>query len=114
MVFGVVLSEGEVMPSHIFDTGLRVNTDIYLEAMESTVLPWIKTVAGVRPWVMQQDSVPAMSPNRTIDWLKDHCYDLVSKDCWPPGSPDLNLLDCFGGATWRFILTNVPTLPRPP
>jgi hypothetical protein len=31
MVCRVVSSEGDVMPSHIFETGLRVNTDIYLE-----------------------------------------------------------------------------------
>jgi hypothetical protein len=63
MVFGVVSSEGDVMPPHIFETGLRVNTDIYLEVMEKTVLPWIKTVAGDRPWVWQQDSAPCHVSN---------------------------------------------------
>jgi hypothetical protein len=77
---------------HIFETGLWVNTDIYLEVMESTALPWIKTVAGDRPWVWQQNPVPCHVSNRSIKWLKDHCYDLVSKDCWPPSSPDLNPL----------------------
>jgi hypothetical protein len=86
MVFGVVSSEGDVMSPHIFETGLRVNTDIYLEVMESTVLPWIKTVAGDRPCVWQQDSAPCHVSNKSIEWLKDHCYDLVSKDCWPPSS----------------------------
>jgi hypothetical protein len=63
--------------------------------MESTVLPWIKTVAGDHPWVWLQDPAPCHVSNRSIKWLKDHCYDLVSKDCWPPSSPDLNLLDYF-------------------
>ena len=103
MVFGVVSSEGDVMPPHIFETGLRVNMDVYLEVMESTVLPWIKTVAGDRPWVWQQDSAPCHVSNRSIEWLKDHCYDLVLKDCWPPSSPDLNPLDYF---VWGYVETH--------
>jgi hypothetical protein len=63
--------------------------------MESIVLPWIKTVSGDRPWVWPQDPVPCHVSNRSIKWLKDHCYDLVSRDFWPPSSPDLNLLDYF-------------------
>jgi hypothetical protein len=70
--------------------------------MESTVLPWIKTVAGDRPWVWQQDPAPSHVFNRSIKWLKDHFYDLVSKDCWPPSSPDLNPLDYF---VWGYLGT---------
>ena len=83
------------MPPHIFETGLWVNTDIYLEVMESTVLPWIKTVAGDRPWVWPQDTAPCHVSKRSIKWLKDHCYGLVLKDSWPPSSPVLNPLDYF-------------------
>jgi hypothetical protein len=52
-----------------------------------------------RQW--QQDSVPCHVSNRSIKWLKDHCYSLVSKDCWPPSSPDLNLLDYFVLGYWE-------------
>jgi hypothetical protein len=83
------------MPPHIFETGLWVNTDIYLEVMESTVLPWIKTVAGDRPCMWLQDPAPCYVFNRSIKWLRDHCFNLVLKDCWPPSSPDLNPLDYF-------------------
>ncbi len=82
--------------------------------MESTVLPWIKTVAGDRPWVWQQDSAPCHVSNRSIEWLKDHCYDdLVSKDCLPPSSPVLNPWTILWGATWRHILTDVKTIHNP-
>ena len=100
MVFGVVSSEGDVMPPHIFETGLRVNTDVYLEVMEHTVLPWIKTVAGDRPWVWQQDSAPCHVSNRSIRWLEDNTYDFISKDCWPPSSPDLIPMDYF---VWGYL-----------
>ncbi len=90
-------------PPHIFETGLWVNTDIYLEVMESTVLPWIKTVAGDHPWVWQQDPAPCHVFNRSIKWLKDHFYDLVSKHCWPPSSSYLNPLDYF---VWGYLGTH--------
>ena len=100
MVFGVVSSEGDVMPPHIFETGLRVNTDVYLEVMEQTVLPWIKTVTGDRPWVWQQDSAPCHVSNRSIRWLEENTYDFVFKDSWPPSSPDLNPMDYF---VWGYL-----------
>jgi hypothetical protein len=55
------------------ETGLWVNTDICLEVKESTVLPWIKTVAGDRPWVWPQYLAPCHVSNRSIRWLKDPC-----------------------------------------
>ena len=42
MAIGVVSSEGHCMPPHIFEAGLKVNTEVYLKVMEETVLPWIK------------------------------------------------------------------------
>ena len=48
MVFGVISSDGDVMPPHIFETGLRVNTEIYLQVMETVVLPWIKQMVQKR------------------------------------------------------------------
>ena len=32
MVFGVVWSEGHIMPPHIFEVGLKINTKVYLIA----------------------------------------------------------------------------------
>ena len=59
MVFGVVLSEGHIMPPHIFEVGLNVNTKVYLDVLKSVVIPWGNQVAGGRPWVWQQDLAPA-------------------------------------------------------
>ena len=53
MVFGVVSNEGHIMPPHIFEVGLRVNTKVYLDALKSVVIPWCNQVAGGRPWVWQ-------------------------------------------------------------
>ena len=56
MIFSVISSDGNVMPPHIFETGLWVNTEIYRQVME--IWCWIMQVAGSRPWVWQQDNAP--------------------------------------------------------
>ena len=30
-----------------------------------------------------------------MKWLTQNCYDVISKDLWPPNSPNLNPLDYF-------------------
>ena len=57
MVFGVVSSEGHIMPPHIFEVGLKVNTKVCLDVLKSVVIPWCNQVASDRSWVWQQDSV---------------------------------------------------------
>ena len=38
-VFGVVSSEGHIMPPHIFEVGLKVITKVYLDVLKSVVTP---------------------------------------------------------------------------
>ena len=40
MVFGVVSSEGHIMPPHIFEVGLKVNNKVYLDVLKTVVIPW--------------------------------------------------------------------------
>ena len=42
MFFGVVSSEGHIMPPHIFEVDLKVNTKVYLDVLKSVVTPWCK------------------------------------------------------------------------
>ena len=65
MVFGVVSSEGHIMPPYIFEVGLKVNTKVYLDVLKSVVIPWCNQVVGGRPWVWQQDSAPAYKSKET-------------------------------------------------
>ena len=39
MVFDVVSSEGHIIPPHIFEVGLKVNTKVYLDVLKSVVIP---------------------------------------------------------------------------
>ena len=99
MVFGVVSSEGHIMPLHIFEVGLKVNTKVYLDVLKSVVIPWCNQMASRRPWVWQQDSAPAHKSKETQAWLQKECYDFVPfSHC--PSSPYLNPLDYF---VWSYI-----------
>ena len=106
MVFGVVSREGHIMPPHIFEVGLKVNTEVYMDVLKSVVIPWCNQVAHGRPWVWQQDSVAAHKSKETQAWLQKECYDSIPFSHWPHSSPDLNLLDYF---VWSYIknITNM-------
>ena len=45
-VFGVVSSEGHIMPPHIFEIGMKVNTKVYLNVLKSVLIPWCNQVAS--------------------------------------------------------------------
>ena len=90
MVFGVVSSEGHIMPPHIFEVGLKVNTKVYLDVLKNVVIPWYNQAVGDIPWVWQQDSAPVHKSKESQTWLQKECYDFVFFSHWPPSSPDLN------------------------
>ena len=77
MVFGVVSSEDLIMPSHVLEVGLKVNTKVYLDVLKSVVIPWCNQVAGGRPRVWQQDSAPTHKSKGFQAWLQKECYDFV-------------------------------------
>ena len=77
MVFGVVSSEGHIIPPRIFEVGLKVNTKVYLDVLKRVVIPWCNQVAGGKPWVWQQNSAPAHKSKETQAWLQKECYDFV-------------------------------------
>ena len=80
------LGEGHIMQPHIFKVGLKVNSKVYLDVLKSVVIPWCNQVAGGRPWVWQQNSVPAHKSKETQAWLQKECYDFVPFSHWPPRS----------------------------
>ena len=106
MFFGVVSSEGHIMPPHIFEVGLKVNMKVYLDVLKSVMIPWCNQVAGCRPCVLQQDSATAHKSKETQAWLQKECNDFVPFSHWPPSSPDLNPLEYF---VWSYVenITNM-------
>jgi hypothetical protein len=49
MVLGVVSNKGDMMPPHVFEPGLRVNIDVYIDVLTNVVKPWMDGVAAERP-----------------------------------------------------------------
>ena len=94
MVFGVVSSEGHIMPPHIFEVSLKVNTKVYLDVLKSVVIPWCNQLTGGRPRVWQQDSAPAHKSNETQAWFQNWTrwttlfgHMSTKSPTWPPTTP---------------------------
>ena len=113
MVFCVVSSEGHVMPPHVFKGGLKVNTKVYLDVLKSVVIPWCNQVTGGRPWVWQQDSVPAHKYKETQACLQKECYDFVPFSHYPPPPPTWTHWTTSFGHTSRTSPRWPPTTPKP-
>ena len=113
MVFGVLSSEGHIMPLHIFEVGLKVNTKVYLDVLKSVVTPWCNRVAGGRPWLLQQDSEPAQMSKETQAWLQNECYDFVPFSHLTPPPPTWTRWTTSFGHTSRTSPTRPPTIPKP-
>ena len=113
MVFGVVSSEGHIIPLYIFEVALKVNTKVYLDVLKSVVIPWCNQVAGGRPCVWQQDSTPAHKSKKTQSWFQKQCYDFVPFSHWPPPPPTWTRRTTSFGHTSRTSPTWPPTTPEP-
>ena len=113
VVFGVVSSDGHIMPRHIFEVGLKVNTKVYLDVLECVVIPWCNQVAGGRPWVWQPDSVLAHKSKEIQACLQKECYDFVPFSHWPPPPPTWTCWTTSFGHTSRTSPTWPPITPKP-
>ena len=84
MVFRMVSNKGHIMPPYIFEVSLKVNTKVHLDVLKSVVITCCNQVAGGRPWVWQQDSVPTDKSKETQAWLQKECYDFEPFSRRPP------------------------------
>ncbi len=41
MMFGVVTTDGDIIPPFIFLQGLELNTEAYVKFLEEVMLPWM-------------------------------------------------------------------------
>ena len=103
MVFGVVSSEGHIMPPHVFEVGLKVITKVYLEECGDPLVQsgdrW-QTLAvavglGTGPQVQRDQGLASEGVLRLCTLLS-----------LAPSSPDLNPLDYF---VWSYVenITNM-------
>ena len=112
IVFGVVSSEGHIMPPHIFEVGLKVNTKLYLDVLKSVVIPWCNQVAVADPGCGSRTR-RRLKSKETQAWLQKECYDFVLFSHWPPPSPNWTRWTTSFGHTLRTSPTWPPTTPKP-
>jgi len=77
---------------HLIPYKTKVNAKLYVE----TLLPeLVQDCRSVLPsgFIFQQDGAPAHMAKLAQDWIATKCIEFISKDEWPPNSPDLNPLD---------------------
>ena len=67
IMFGVVTSDGDVMPSFIFPHGL---TETYIKCLEEVILTGIERVAAGRSHVWQKDSASCHTSKKVPYWLR--------------------------------------------
>ena len=112
MVFCVVSNQGHIMPPHIFEVGLEVNTKIYLDVLKSVVILWCNQVGGGRPWVWQQVRRRPASPKRPRLGFRRSATTLYPSLTDPPPPTWTRWISSFGH-TLRTSPTWPPTTPKP-
>ncbi|UYV73528.1 hypothetical protein LAZ67_10003973 [Cordylochernes scorpioides] len=80
LVLGIISSEGDVMPPHFFEKGLRMNADTYINVLETVVKPWMDMVAAGRKCpdlpLLEEDLNLLLENNQSViaagDWNSKH------------------------------------------
>ena len=105
-VFGVLSSEGRIIPPHIFEVGLKVNTKVYLDVLKSVVICWCNQVAGGRPLDVAAGLGTGSQVQRDPGLAFEGVLRLCTLRSLAPSSPDLNPLDYF---VWSYVenITNM-------
>jgi hypothetical protein len=77
---------------HFVAENAKINSNYYTTQLLPLLVEDCRSLMG-EEFLFQQDGAPAHTSHQSQQWLKDHCPEFISKDEWPPNSPDLNPLD---------------------
>jgi hypothetical protein len=92
MVWAAISARGKT-PLVFVEQGVKIDRNVYMDLIREHLLPYAEEDFDGEQWCFQQDSAPAHKANDTQDMLREECPDFISRDEWPPYSPDLNPLD---------------------
>lgn len=91
------ISAQSIIGPYYFDNA--VNTDTYLEMLQTFLIPTLRRLRLVRRTIFQQDGAGAHTAGRVLDYLHEVFGDrVISRKCelaWPARSPDLTAPDFF-------------------
>ncbi|KAI6659715.1 Transposase [Oopsacas minuta] len=96
--------------SNFFPQGVKIDSITYKElVLESEVKHAGLNLFENEDWIFQLDSAPAHTSKATQSWLRTENIEFISKEEWPPSSPDLNPLKY---SIWRTLQTRACAKPR--
>lgn len=93
MVWGGVCDNGLKTPLIVIPQGVKVNSQVYIELLETQVLGWINEQDWQQGYCFMQDGAPSHTSRITQAWCKENFSTFWDKETWPPSSPDLNPMD---------------------
>jgi len=103
------ISERGKTPLVFVPQGVKVNKEHYIETiLKGALLPWCKSVYSGDSWTFQQDGATSHTAKITQKWCRENCPSMISKEEWPPSSPDLNPLDF---SLWSILETAACSVP---
>ncbi len=91
------------------ERGIKINSKVYQGFLKTSLLPWARDKFGEEMWTYQQDGAPSHTSKSTQKWLARHCPQFLTKEEWPPSSPDLNPLDF---SLWLILESKVNSKPH--
>ena len=110
--FQLVSSEGHIMPPHILEVGLKVNTKVYLDVLKSVVMiPWCNQVAD--PGCGSRTRHRATSPKKPRLGFRRSATTLYPFSHWPPPPPTWTRWTPSFGHTSRTSPTWPPITLKP-
>ena len=103
MVWAGISSVGRT-PLVFVPSGVKINAATYKELVLEPILEDLgEKMFNNQPFVFQQDGAPAHTARTTQQWLQNNIPHFISKEEWPPSSPDLNPLDF---SLWSILESN--------
>ena len=110
MVWAAVSERGKT-PLVFVPQGIKINKERYIEdILKGALLPWCNSVYGDERWTFQQDGATSHTARITQQWCSENCPSWITKDEWPPSSPDLSPLDY---SLWSILETEACSIPSP-
>ena len=103
---------GIFFSSHLLKEKEKINAEYYVNNLLPGLIGDCQVLAPNNNFIFQQDGAPAHTSRLAQEWLQENSPYFITKDEWPPNSPDLNPLDFH---VWGAMMRNIKKayIPKP-